>query len=49
MRMKQAVIYVECCGECPFFDNETEDAKCMNLDKQVEADEIDEKCPLDDM
>lgn len=47
MKMKQAIIYVEACRECPFFDNEG--GLCTNLEKPVIPDEIDEECPLEDM
>ena len=52
--MKQAIIHVDCCRECPFMEKGLHGQYapgygwCGDLEKQVELIEIDHKCELED-
>lgn len=54
--MKKAIVYVDCCRECPFADRirsginiyEQDKVYCSHLGKVVELLEIDKDCPLED-
>lgn len=49
--MKVAYFYIDCCRECPYAEASKNPMikKCVRQnEKFVVADEIDDKCPLDD-
>ena len=49
---KIAIIYVDCCRECPYSEKETSGKgvilTCTHLFKEVVSTEIDKDCPLGD-
>lgn len=49
--MKQVIIYVETCKECPHAEDHPGARRikhCTLLNNWVKGDEIDSECPLDD-
>lgn len=50
--MKQAIIYVEVCRDCPYTTDHPgarRIKRCTIQDKWVKADEMDNECPLEDV
>jgi hypothetical protein len=47
---KKAIVYVDCCRECPFSDSVSATKRqvwCNHLELLVDADEIHKDCPLE--